>query len=75
MNHCEYCEAKLGDFETIEELGVGFGVPLEQVRLLEIRESFSGSCGGCGVVIESSSYEPPKAGMARVQQFVVRILR
>jgi Domain of unknown function (DUF5710) len=53
MNHCEHCEAKLGDFETMEEPGTFFelGAGLGERRLtLEdcypIAEPFSGRCGG-----------------------------
>jgi hypothetical protein len=45
MNHCEHCEAKLGDFETFQEHGVGFGVGRDKIRLQEMLESFSASCG------------------------------
>lgn len=54
MNHCEYCDAKLGDNETLEEpdtfyvLGAGVN---ERKLIIEsfhpISGPFSGSCGGC----------------------------
>jgi hypothetical protein len=54
MNHCEYCDANLGDFETIEEPGAfyqldaGFDVcELIVEHSRRIAEPFSGSCGGC----------------------------
>lgn len=40
MNHCEHCEAKLGDFETLQEAGAFEG----HVKLLEINEPFAASC-------------------------------
>lgn len=49
MNHCEHCEAKLGDFETLEEVGtfreLGAAAP-RGLELTEICEPFAGSCGG-----------------------------
>jgi len=52
MNHCEHCEAKLGDFETIDEPGTFFelGPGLDERKLTiadfrEIAEPFSGRCG------------------------------
>jgi hypothetical protein len=52
MNHCEHCEAKLGDFDTIEEPGTFFelGAGLDERRLITedfnpIAEPFSGRCG------------------------------
>ena len=45
MNHCEHCEAKLGDFETFQEYGVGFGAMGDKTRLLEMPGPFSASCG------------------------------
>jgi hypothetical protein len=45
MNHCEHCEAKLGDFETFQEYGVGFGTMGDRVRLLEMPERFYAACG------------------------------
>ena len=42
MNHREYCEAMLGDFETIEERGT-FDQP--GVELLDLHEPFTGWCG------------------------------
>jgi len=50
MNHCEHCEAKLGDFETIEEpgtfheAGAGFDPGMSGIELQEIAEPFTGSC-------------------------------
>jgi hypothetical protein len=32
MNHCEHCDAKLGDFETIEE----FDAPLRPIGIASI---------------------------------------
>ena len=53
MNHCEHCDAKLGDFETMEEPGTFYGCDLtfevgspRAVDLCEIAEPFTGSCGG-----------------------------
>lgn len=53
MNHCEHCDAKLGDFETIEEPGTfhELGAGLDERKLTiedyhSIREPFSGRCGG-----------------------------
>jgi hypothetical protein len=46
MNHCEHCEAKLGDNNTFHELGVGFD-PLgpNEIRIqAEIVEPFSATC-------------------------------
>jgi hypothetical protein len=52
MNHCEHCDAKLGDFETMEEPGTFYGCDLtfevgspRAVDLCEIAEPFTGSCG------------------------------
>ena len=45
MNHCEHCEAKLGDFETFQEYGVGFGAMGDRIRLLKMPEPFFASCG------------------------------
>ena len=42
MNHCEHCKAKLGDFETVEEVGTFDG----QVELAQIDEPFAAACGG-----------------------------
>jgi hypothetical protein len=48
MNHCEHCEAKLGDNETFHEVGVGFdmtGRGPNEIRVQEvIVESFSAAC-------------------------------
>jgi hypothetical protein len=49
MNHCEHCAAKLGDFETFEEWGVGFmptsSIDAARIHLQEVAEPFSASCG------------------------------
>jgi hypothetical protein len=52
MNHCEHCEAKLGDFETIAEPGTFYelGPGLDERRLIieghyQFAEPFSGRCG------------------------------
>jgi len=48
MNHCEHCEAKLGDFETIQEFDSPFhdlGANPGSATLQEIAESFAASCG------------------------------
>lgn len=52
MNHCERCEAKLGDFETITEPGTFYelGAGLDERKLSiedyhSIAEPFSGRCG------------------------------
>jgi hypothetical protein len=52
MNHCEHCEAKLGDFETMEESGTFYGPDhafevggCRSIDLREIGEPFAGSCG------------------------------
>jgi uncharacterized protein DUF5710 len=45
MNHCEHCGAKLGDFETFEEPGVAFGARGEKIRLLQMLEPISATCG------------------------------
>ena len=42
MNHCEYCKAKLGDFETLQEAGTFES----HVELVQIDEPFTASCGG-----------------------------
>ena len=42
MNHCEHCDAKLGDFETLQE----FGAFESCVELARIYEPFTASCGG-----------------------------
>lgn len=52
MNHCEHCEARLGDFETFEEYGVAFGLAGDKIRLLEMPEPFSGACGSHSEGIE-----------------------
>jgi len=48
MNHCEQCDAKLGDHETFHEFGVGFdlsGVAPIEIRVQEvIAEPFSAAC-------------------------------
>ena len=55
MNHCEHCAAKLGDFDTNNEFGVGFdpasAAQAASIRLREILEPFAASCGcyTCGV--------------------------
>ena len=41
MNHCEHCDAKLGDFETLQEAGAFEN----RVELVQIDEPFSASCG------------------------------
>jgi hypothetical protein len=52
MNHCEHCEAKLGDFETIAEPGTFYelGAGIDERKLVTedfhpIAEPFSGRCG------------------------------
>jgi len=48
MNHCEHCDAKLGDYETFHEFGVGFdmsGFGPNEIRVRElIAEPFSAAC-------------------------------
>jgi hypothetical protein len=48
MNHCEHCDAKLGDHETFHEFGVGFdmsGVGPNEIQVQEvILEPFSAAC-------------------------------
>lgn len=48
MNHCEHCDAKLGDNDTFHECGVGFdlsGIGSNEIRLREvIAEAFSAAC-------------------------------
>lgn len=48
MNHCEHCDAKLGDNETFHEFGVGFdlsGVGPNEIRVeAEIAEPFAAAC-------------------------------
>ena len=50
MNHCEHCTAKLGDFDTVCEHGVGFSPRTTEqaaaIYLEEIAERFDTSCGG-----------------------------
>jgi hypothetical protein len=50
MNHCEHCAAKLGDFDTNNEFGVGFdpasAAQAATIRLREMFETFAASCGG-----------------------------
>ncbi len=46
MNHCERCEAKLGDFETIQEFDSPFhDVDAGLVKQHDIAEPFVGRCG------------------------------
>lgn len=48
MNHCEHCEAKLGDFETIQEFDSPFhnlDADPGLVKLRDIAEPFAASCG------------------------------
>jgi hypothetical protein len=52
LNHCEHCEAKLGDFDTIAEPGTFYelGAGLDERKLIIedfhlIAEPFSGRCG------------------------------
>jgi hypothetical protein len=49
MNFCEHCEAQLGDDETFNEVGKGFGPTSAReaaaIRLREIREPFSARAG------------------------------
>jgi hypothetical protein len=55
MNHCEHCAAKLGDFDTNNEFGLGFdpasAAQAATIRLCEMFETFAASCGvyTCGV--------------------------
>jgi hypothetical protein len=55
MNHCANCEAKLGDFETFNELGVAFeprnAEQASAIELEKIAEPFSGACSTytCGL--------------------------
>jgi hypothetical protein len=50
MNHCEHCTAKLGDFDTVCEYGVGFSPRTPEqaaaIYLEEIAAPFDTSCGG-----------------------------
>jgi hypothetical protein len=48
MNHCEYCEAKLGDFETIQEFDSPFGSGADPglTTRQDIAEPFAARCGG-----------------------------
>jgi hypothetical protein len=50
MNHCEHCTAKLGDFDTVCEYGVGFSPRTTEqaaaIYLEETAEPFATSCGG-----------------------------
>jgi hypothetical protein len=52
MNHCEHCEAKLGDFETSQEPGVAFGRTRDKIQLLEMLEPFSATCASHSEGIE-----------------------
>jgi hypothetical protein len=61
MNHCEHCGAKLGDFETFQEFGVGFGPAGGKIRLLEMRESFFASCGSHSLGVYSPVERPESA--------------
>jgi hypothetical protein len=49
MNHCEHCDAKLGDNETFHESGVGFdmsGIGGNKIRVQQVMvEPFSAACG------------------------------
>lgn len=52
MNHCEHCEAKLGDFETLQEPGTFFELgegldesALRASELVKISLPFTASCG------------------------------
>jgi hypothetical protein len=41
MSHCEYCGAKIGDYETVETVGAPFDVRmlgLSDVKLLDVSE-------------------------------------
>ncbi len=49
MNHCEHCEARLGDFFTSDESDAAFNpvtrFAASSIRLQLVRESFAANCG------------------------------
>lgn len=48
MNHCEHCDAKLGDFETLEECNTAFNPMASEgaaaIQLHEFAEPFTACC-------------------------------
>jgi hypothetical protein len=56
VNFCEYCDTKLGDYDTFCEPGQGF-MPLTRedaarITLMRIHEPFSASAGGWSIGVE-----------------------
>jgi hypothetical protein len=85
MNHCAYCAAKLGDFDTVCEHGAAFSPRTTEqaatIYLEEIAEPFATSCGSYTYIEwladarhENSSCSPASARHGKYSSLVIRTI-